>query len=348
VIDNVPTAEELRTVSLRLYFKAWADITEIVTEWLQVYDVRTIGWSLEEGHYYVEPDDSPMSEGSSEWREYIQAAQSDLQGIYTLIQQSQEIGLKARICEVSPYLLLKRTDVKPAEANTNTWDFTDFPTIDAAELIRVHNTFCSTVLSTDFQKQYDEIRRNRNKISHLGIYKRSIDPQLIIDILQMHYAELYHGRRWMDDRLHFATLHRWADYADGDFNERTGLFNELWRVLPWLSDSQFKWLMGHDRQEPRYICHCCAADARLGGNEPYADDVPTAYLIGEALEVRCVICDKLHAMKPGDCPNDQCGCELLSAETESDGACMQCGSTTEDWEAEQRRRSCPGSEPIGP
>jgi hypothetical protein len=43
--------------------------------------------------------------------------------------------LKARICEVSPYLLLKRTDIKPTKANTNTWDFTDFPTIDATELI---------------------------------------------------------------------------------------------------------------------------------------------------------------------------------------------------------------------
>jgi len=109
--------------------------------------------------------------------------------------------LKARICEVSPYLLLKRTDIKPTKANTNTWDFTDFPTIDATELIRIHNTFCSTSLSKDFQIQYEEIRRNRNKISHLGIYRQGIDPRLIIDILQMNYAELYPGRRWMDDRL---------------------------------------------------------------------------------------------------------------------------------------------------
>jgi hypothetical protein len=57
------------------------------------------------------------------------------------------------------------------------------------ELIRIHNTFCSTSLSKDFQIQYEEIRRNRNKISHLGIYR------------QMNYAELYPGRRWMDDRL---------------------------------------------------------------------------------------------------------------------------------------------------
>jgi hypothetical protein len=344
VIENVPKAEELRIVSLRLYFKAWAEITEIVTEWMQSGDLLALDsgelltpeWSPDKGHFYLDLAESQQREVTLAWRKYIEAAQSDLQGIYTLIQQSQEIGLKARICEVSPYLLLKRTDVKPSEANI--WDFTDFPTIDATELIRVHNTFCSTVLSKDFLTQYDEIRRNRNKIYHLGIYRRSIDPRLIFDLLQTHYVELYPGRRWMEDRLHFATLHRWANYANDDFNERTALFQDLWHLLPGLSNSQFKWLMRHDRHEQRYICHCCAADAGLGESEPYANDVPTAYRIDEALQVRCVICDKVYAMKSGNCPR-KCGCELLSAETESDGACMQCGWTTKRakyWEEHER------------
>jgi hypothetical protein len=101
VIENVPTAEELRTVSLRLYFKAWADITEIVTEWLQFSGSGTLAWSPEKGHYNVDSAYSLEGDANSEWRDYIEAAQSDLQGIYILIQQSQEIGLKARICDVS-------------------------------------------------------------------------------------------------------------------------------------------------------------------------------------------------------------------------------------------------------
>jgi hypothetical protein len=94
--------------------------------------------------------------------------------------------LNARICEVSPYLLLKRTDIKPTKADTNTWDFTDFPTIDATELIRIHNTFCSTSLSKEFQIQYEEIRRNRNKISHLDLqtgYRSSSDHRHSADEL---------------------------------------------------------------------------------------------------------------------------------------------------------------------
>jgi hypothetical protein len=326
VIENVPSADELRSISLRLYFKAWADTVGIITEW------------EEYGSFLLDEAEDEDDDHSREWHAYIEAAQSDLQAIYTLIQQSQEIGLKATICEVSPFLLLKRSDVRPIDPVSGVWDFTDFPTIDPSELVRVHNIFCSTTLSKEFQTQYEEIRRNRNKISHLGIYRERIDPDVIIDILRRHYDELYQGRRWMEDRLHFATLHRWVGYGDEDFNERTALFNELWLLLPRLSDEQFKWMMGHDRAEPRYICHHCAYDANLGTAQPYANDVPTAYRVEDKLAVECVICNKRYAIKPAKCPRDSCHCEFQSAEDRFEGQCMECGWTEEDWMQDQIRK----------
>jgi hypothetical protein len=323
MIKNIPTADELRLVSLRLYFKAWADTTGIITEWAE----------------YGHPREDAETGADAAWKEYVATAQSDLQGIYTLIQQSQKIGLKARLCEVSPYLLLKRTDVKPADSEKSVWDFTDFPTIDASELIRLHNTFCSTVISKEFQSLYDEIRRGRNKISHLGIYRESIEPKIIIDILQLHYSELYPGRRWMEDRLHFAALGRWADYADGDFNERTGLFNELGHLLPELSDAQFKWLMGHTRDEERYVCHECTVTAGIGNTGFASSDLPTAYRTDED-RVRCVICDVEYAIRPSPkCPVTGCGCGLQSAATRHEGLCMKCGWAPEEWEEAQRRQA---------
>lgn len=337
MIENVPTADALRTVSLRLYFKAWAEVTQIVTEWSAYSGLEMPDWSPDRGQFYVDARSDEETETSIEWREYIEAAQSDLQGIYTLVQQSQEIGLKARICEVSPYLLLKRTDIKPADPATNMWDFTDFPTIDAVELVRVHNTFCDNVLSKEFQLLFDEIRRNRNKIYHLGIYRQALDPQVIIDILQMQYTDLYPGRRWMEDRLHYGALHRWADYVDSDYNERSALFFELWRLLPGLSDPQFKWLMGHDRETERFICFACTSDARLGGHDPYESDVPTAFRVGDGMEVKCVICDAVHTMKTGLCPEPDCQCEFLSADPESEGNCMKCGWSQKEWEEHKMR-----------
>jgi hypothetical protein len=310
MIKDIPTADELLLVSLRLYFKAWSDLTDIITEWAQ------------HGKWASEAQEDEALDAQAGWTKYIAAAQSDLQSIFTLIQQSQEIGLKARICSVSPYLLLKRTDIRPSDGENGVWDFTDFPTLDASELVRVHNMFCSTTLS---------IRRGRNKISHLGIYRQNIEPLAIIDILQLHYSELYPGRRWMEDRLHFAALGKWADFSfDADFNERTGLYTELWHLLPELTDSQFKWLMGHGPDKERFICHECGYAAGLGNNEPYASDVPTAYAIVDG-QVQCVICDKDYPMRQAaPCPAKECKCEWQSALEGFEGLCMKCGRSSEE------------------
>ncbi|MBR1165878.1 hypothetical protein [Bradyrhizobium liaoningense] len=322
MIKNIPTADELLLVSLRLYFKAWGDLASIITEWAEYGE-----WATKT----LEEDEA--ADVQAGWQKYIGAAQSDLQSIFTLIQQSQEIGLKARICEVSPYLLLKRIDIKPSDGENGVWDFTDFPTLDASELVRVHNMFCSTTLSKDFQAKYEEIRRGRNKISHLGIFRQNIEPLAIIDILQLHYSELYPWRRWMEDRLHFAALGKWADFSfDSNFDERTGLYTELWHLLPELSESQFKWLMGHERREERFICHQCGYHAQLGHTNPYASDVPTAYPVGDD-RVRCVICDKEYPIRrAAPCLVNDCKCEWQSALEGFEGLCMKCGWAPEEWE----------------
>ncbi|MCK1394976.1 hypothetical protein [Bradyrhizobium sp. 1] len=332
MIKNIPTADELLLVSLRLYFKAWGDLAGIITEWAEYGQ-----WASE-----AQEEDEAVDVQAG-WQKYIAAAQSDLQSIFALIQQSQEIGLKARICDISPYLLLKRTDIKPSDGENGVWDFTDFPTLDASELVRVHNMFCSTTLSKDFQTKYEEIRRGRNKISHLGIYRQNIEPLAIIDILQLNYSELYPGRRWMEDRLHFAALGKWAGFSfDSDFNERTGLYTELWHLIPQLTESQFKWLMGHDRHEERFICHECGHDAGLGDTDPYASDVPTAYAVADD-RVRCVICDKEYPMqRAGPCPVKDCKCEWQSALEGFKGLCMKCGWAPEEWQESGDRKMPPG------
>jgi hypothetical protein len=329
MIKNIPTADELRLVSLRLYFKAWADTANIITEWAEYGE-----WATES------QEETEETSSRAGWEQYITAAQSDLQGIFTLIQQSQEIGLKARICEVSPFLLLKRTDVRPTEGEQNVWDFTDFPTLDASELVRVHNMFCSTMVSKEFQTKYEEIRRGRNKISHLGIYRQNLEPLDIIDILQLHYGELYPNRRWMEDRLHFAALGKWADFAfDSEFNERTGLFNELYHVIPELKDEQFKWLMGHERSDEALICHECGHKAGLGNTNPYPSDVPTSYLVADG-RVRCVICDEEFSItRATPCPVNDCGCEWQSAQEGYIGLCMKCGWAPEEWKDLERKRA---------
>jgi hypothetical protein len=348
MIINVPTADDLQTISLRLYFKAWAEVIEIITDWYESSGLLKLGkWIPEEDQFEgdVEVDEDKA------WQAYLDAAQSDFQGIYTMMQQSQEIGLKALICEVSPFLLLKRHEAKAVDAETHTYDFTDFQTIDAADLIRAHNTFCNRGISPEFQRQFEEIRKSRNKIHHLGIHRNPIDPGFIIDSLLNQYGELYPGRRWLGDRRHFATVNRWSTVGldSGGWSELTQVFDELWNILPTLPEIHFRTIMRHGPEEQRYICHACVAEANLGEREPYPTDIPTSYLTEDGTHVHCMVCDQQYKIRREVCPtNDpECGCEYVSDCPDSDGCCMRCGWDKESFErhvkqqAEQKQRLSP-------
>ena len=97
VIINIPTPESLNDVALRLHFSVWSSLIEIRSEFDMVFP----------------PDFDPRTSGNG-WKEeraeYIEACQPEFQSVLTLIQQSNELALKARICSVSPFLLLLRNE----------------------------------------------------------------------------------------------------------------------------------------------------------------------------------------------------------------------------------------------
>ena len=83
------------------------------------------------------------------WR----AKQLLLNNAFSLLQQSLEIALKAKIAEVSPFLLIAgdpRTWPK-AKDGTNVIDFSNFRTIDAVQLCGAVNTVSATPLSKELQ-----------------------------------------------------------------------------------------------------------------------------------------------------------------------------------------------------
>jgi hypothetical protein len=308
MITNVPTADDLQSISLRLYFKAWADVVQIVSEF---EDIHMVGPVL-----------GPSEE--QEWEGYLRDAQSDLQGIYSLLQQSQEIGLKALIAAVSPFLLLKRHEAKIS--TDGTYDFSDFPTLDASDLIRVHNVFCSRQLSAAFSGAYDELRRGRNKIAHLGLFQERLEPMRLIGLMLLQYRELYLDRRWLPDRYRFASLHRWAHMESREWTSRSGVLVELWRVIPWLKREEFELVFGRPADQARFICPICAQDLNRG-SEPYPADVPTAFLTDSLDGIECALCLNRSAVCRGACSDTDCKSQLFAESGERhDAMCLVCGA----------------------
>jgi len=306
VIVNVPSWEDLRTISLQLYFKAWAAAVEIVTEFDDVY---TDGLDWED-----------------EWKGYIEASQADLQSIYTLIQQSQEIGIKALIARVSPFLLLKRHETKPTAPGGSTYDFSDFPTLDASELVRVHNVFCDTKLSDEFSTDFETLRRERNKIAHIGLFNKTLTPDHLIEVLIKQFQELYKDRAWLVERVFFISKHRWADYGDYDKWSPVGAaLYELWKTLPRVTPKQFEAIFGRGPDEKRLICPACgpALEHFMDGNEPYARDIPTAFEAADA-KIACAACGHAFALIAQKCVEGECDGEFVAVH-DGDAFCVECG-----------------------
>ena len=330
MILNVPTAQDLETISLQLYFNAWGEVASIVTDF--------------NGMVY-EPDEDVLQ---AKWEQYVDAAQTDLQGIYTLIQQSQEIGIKALIAKVSPFLLLRRHTTAPLVPNTLQFDFSDFPTLEASELIRAQSVFCDQPLSPRFAEEFEKLRRGRNKIAHLGLFNQHLDPSEMVQLLFDQYRELYPGRAWLPDRLHFASAKdRFAgDLIDaGDWSHEGAVLNELWELRQELTDEQAAMVFGHSAEEQRYICPPCglALGRHTAGSEPYAKDVPTAFT-NSPHSVRCAMCLQEHPTKIGVCADPECEGRRLSAHPEYREECLSCGHTPEDmipWEERIKRQSPP-------
>lgn len=311
MITNVPSWDDLETISLQLHFSAWAQITKIVREFNQSYAAAELDWH-------------------KEWEEYVKAAQTDLQGIYTLIQQSLEIGIKSRISRISPFLLLKKYEAKPVEPNSHQYDFSDFQTIEASELVRIHNMFCADQLSAAFVSEWEKVRKARNKIAHLGLFNLTLDPNELFDLLFLQYRELYPERRWLPDRVLFASKHRWAGAWD-EWSPEGEVLHELWDVQTDIEQAHYLTVFGYPYGVRRYICPECGSllEGLTQGNEPYKADVPTAYRIGAA-KIKCAMCLKEHGVEEGKCNGAECDGDLAAVEDEWAGMCLTCGLSAEE------------------
>jgi hypothetical protein len=246
MLRNIPTPDGMEQAALRLYFTALEHVSGIISEMSEI-DSETLSLQ-DDGSITRSRDDSAITE-------FVTLAQPDLQLAYTLIQQSQEISLKAKICSVSPFLLLLGSDVR-------TWpksdaDFAQFRTIDASDLAKVVNAICQHNISSGFAQLYDFVRGGRNMIYHLGIYNNQLDPKSLLNILVMQYVELHQGRVWLRDMLNFQCETRHNIFYTKNYNEMTVALLEAGFVFDYLTNKQFLQLFGFSKRTRRYLCHAC-------------------------------------------------------------------------------------------
>ena len=312
MIINIPTADSLNEVALRQYFSAWSSLIDIQSDFRATFfgdaDPKSVG-----------------NEWNEEWAEYLSACQPELQSICALIQQSNELALKAKICEVSPYLLLIRNDTKFRTKHKDV-EFSEFKTLDAVELPSAVNSFCQNPLSAKMIGSYHEIRSLRNKIAHLGYLEKKFSPDELLHKLVFQYTEIWNGRSWLKDRVEFQHHTRLAFLQDGrNGSPQADVMYELRKTLVVFTNAEFLRLFGRRKSDRRYLCHVCMDDAKTKWGWPKIDDCKTAFLDKVSKSLHCIMCGGDFKITRTACKMANCKSTVIGDNNDSHvGKCHVC------------------------
>lgn len=266
--------------------------------------------------------------GIEEWdqwgdrqREFWNAAQAPLSTSLALAQQGIEQLLKARIASVSPFLLIAASPRDwPQGCNKADVAFADFRTIDAQDLIRVHDTALSPRLPEEFKQRFEQMRRLRNSIFHTVDKRITVAASHVLQVTLEACAALLLNDAWPKLRREYLSNNSDAAAYGSDYVTYT-LNRELAIVVDLFPPNfLFKYLAFNKRQR-QYICYSCMIDGRdvpdyeprLAVLRPNSATSTTLY---------CIACDQTTQVRRNKCKHE--GCKGNVIETEDD-TCCTCG-----------------------
>lgn len=308
LILNPPTAASLNDVALRLYFTAWSSLISIVSDFETHFEALAA----------MNGEDDDEDGRTTQRHAYLEACQPELQSICTIVQQSNELALKAKLCAVSPYLLLLKTDPKLSNAGIDV-EFSELRTLDAVDLPGAVNTFCPDRLSPDFVNSYNLFRTLRNKVAHLGSANAAFSPEGLLREMVSQYLQLWPERKWLADWVAVESGTRLSYFHDYSYSSPYSAVFEQWpRTIAAIGKGDFKRLFGFNKSRRRYRCPQCVSNA-ASKYPPEAGECETAFLTAPDA-VHCVMCGN-----DWEVSRDKCSWCNGSVISEEHGLCLVCG-----------------------
>jgi len=251
------------------------DLYETATGWMN------LAWSIaiDEASTFREIefifDDIRKEHGQDKAQEeidkYWRAKTLNLNNSISLLQQSLEIFLKAKIAEISPYLLIAGDPQSWPFINTSGQvDFSEFKTIDAIQLPRAAKIVSSTAISDGFFQIYARLRQVRNKIVHLNASSINAEVgKILTDILNAHKS-LFPHEEWISFRRRY--LESTGEYGDeeglyiGDNYTNDKICGELTTTIAEVSPKIARNMFGYDKRKTSLRCPTCL-ERRVKGIE---------------------------------------------------------------------------------
>jgi len=294
VITGIPSHDDFCRTGLGLLDIAWDNTAGLVMDLAN--------------SEYAGPADPEMAAA------FWDASRQRLSVSLATAQQAVEFILKARIAEVSPHLLIGSLPRDwPRKCDQQDTQFADFRTIDAQDLLRVHDAVVPARLGPEFLAKFEELRKTRNATMHTvdaRVSPRAAD--VVRDILAV-YRLLFPEGNWFALRREYLEHSPIAKLYSGDFVDEQ-LVLEFERIDALLGDGVLGASLGRG-DSLRYVCPTCA---RAVDGETRAPRC--AFMDGQGASIECVLCGKATPVSPASC--SQCGEGLVSPDYEF---CVVCG-----------------------
>ncbi len=306
-IINIPTADHFEQAAKIAFFAGWNDLLHLISDF----------------ELHRERDPHAVEDWDDERKRYYAHCKVELEKVCSWAGQATELALKAKICAVSPYLLLLGTDQRFKAAGGDV-DFTDLRTLDTTDLLTTVNTVCSTAMSPEFTERFNRLRQWRNKIVHQGTSNAVFVPKQMAELLARQYAELWPQKLFLADWMAYISGTRFSFFHDGDWSTpHMELAEMLIHFYETLGNTQILALTGRKKGDRRYVCHECFYEGSLAQGAVDESEFRTAYL-KSTTTLCCLLCGNDFPVARDEC--DQCEGNVLSTSSEYDGKCHSCGA----------------------
>ena len=308
MIQDIPTSDEFRAAAINQLYLGWQIAMQVVYQHEQVTD-------------YSEIDGEEATEAAAE---YWRKSQPALANAFGLVQQAMEMALKGRIAAVSPYLLISR-DPKdwPKGVDERAVPFSEFRTLDAADLIKVHNSFVAQPLNQAFRDFWVETRRDRNQIMH-SVTSKSFDPATLVRVILTAAETLFTDVRWPQRLLAMEEDDALAAYGLSD-GVQNAVMRQVDTAIRHLDAAETRRFFGFDSKRRAYICPICYYES----NRDWQDKWPAlAQFCDKApgsTHLHCIVCDETSVVERVACTNIECPADVIH-----EGMCLTCMASQDD------------------
>lgn len=307
MITNIPTAADFYISGKELLDFAWDTIADLLT-------------NLDDANEYLDAESEEISMA------YWLAAKRRLTTALAITQQGIEFIIKGKIASISPYILIANTpQTWPSPYDKNDLEFSQFRTLDAQDLIKVHDTVAPIPFEAEFINLFNSLREKRNSIIHSIDNNLNIHVIEVVDSLLYMHKILFPNETWGQVRLDFLQKSPLTQ-LDGVIDYVTNrVCWEIFLVSKLLPPAKVKSYFGVDKKQRPYFCPKCYRNANHdAGDFEYRLAVlkPKG---SESTQVFCPVCNLGYEVVREDCEIEstkECPGNVISYEY---GLCLTCG-----------------------